>query len=1737
MSDSKSPNMLEEESSRFQAWLIPLVDFSYQHTPYRPQNRSNNDDNPVFFGREKVGRKFLRVLQNNRSSSGSYLITGYRGTGKTSFVNKILEDYSKGVVPQRLPRGEYTVKEKKKLYKKGEAELEKHKASFGKYWGGYDDGVRHWTNTSFLRTFSLLIKERCKAILCVLSLILSILVPLLLTCFGLSLALNWRALFFVGGLFAVVAFVVLRLEKKHLYQILNLRWWKYTFLRPVIIIKLNLGNQQLAPTEVMLDIVSLLRDALKNNSGYLKLLPLFSFLFLPILVAFVVLSLFDNLTNLLSVFSSWYMTNKSVEQFVVWSFFVLVCLSVWGTIYAFICYIKTFSQQSVVKILNDICAKASATETKEWSIRNSFFGTKKQRVDIPLEARQIENLLLQALEKNRRIPVFFPRPEIIFVFDELDKISIPVAAEQSMVSDIEEPTPEQAVKHRKREVEVLLSQLKNLITTASCRFIFIGGRDMHDAYLADQGSPHHLYSSIFDGVFYVESFLTDSSDERDADVSSMIEQYVCRRLMSPMVAKYVLQKLIDKDSAFKNNQPLNYRLWTLDVYRAYIDYITRGVDGFGELEQLKYIKFISDFIYFLTYRSRGNPKKLGLLFEQFVWPLPKRSFQGGEVGYRKTGPVFPETRFALIMHRDHIYQIEMIASLYVLLHGDTSHLIRQYGDKLTLSAFSIFDYLLKFHNMAFGPRELEYMPEVIDVHRAPALTKIIELILKKLESIYLRKLNNGLFEYRYISAFHREVEYLSQRSEGDLAAFNFTLDESSEIKSHYITMLHGQVTASKEFSSEATGYSAPALYSTIGDLHMLDRDYEKALVAYRNALRLLEKGVEKLKPELDSVTGMPKSTYVPLTASVRALIIYIRVQLKVGLISEMRGHHDNAAAIYAQTHRTVIEIAQNIDLGATAIATDAELIELLYQPRIAQSFLHVKRAHSYKSLESLSEQSIAEYILLWDRNYLNGERLNKKITNSKATNAARFAKNAERKKGSKKEEEQLYDEAIKAQDPLRRKVFQKIKKQQDDEIGKLWANKKAGYSKYTPVLEKTIKSILKKDSIFSLAQYIQPKLIATFYLYQGQAFQVRSQYLHALDALGKGLSLTLDVATNSQKLPFKLVADLMINCAYSLSALAYHSVHKNIVSEPLENITQGMVKSNSPEERKRYERFSWKSIKNSPSDKYMQELILYLELLIDDKELGLSSFKSLKKTLNVNCFEKELGKSVDKIMHLGALGRIAFYLAHRAYVLAGEPLAAWLALWRVQYVGVYVLSYWELLGKDGAKDKMLKPEETKPEETKHLQEMLIPKHVNQYLIDYGHEMVDSAYRVNAIQLEKIWSSSIFEEKKLDKKLSKWIAPVWVKNAKVCESFWEFYLEDDLSKVDDVAFSINEIGAFPALTRVMAEFLKGRAYLIKLQRQYLINLPQGCDASVLGEWRFYKNLNPKDPKDPDFDSLWCKSFNFLTRAISDGIAFEGGVDLLMPPLGFAYFYLWRLLQYKKWIRTPYFFMLSVDGSKLIGVLNRVGGVGSLPGLHQAERLTLKKLSQGKIFWLDPSDSNALKKIEIFSIEDQSNSDEEFLYIKHLEGRETGDKHFSKKNKVKMHDLENDLKELAGILERYNKVVDNINACEGLVKNFGDDSSALKEIDNYLKCDNEFQGDKSRYLDIDHCRARAHQFLTQMIGRHRANKSYFDYVETRYYLQDDFADPNFQAGWACEYALLPVAENMLRQLESESPHMNG
>ncbi|WP_425657133.1 hypothetical protein [Roseobacter sp. EG26] len=109
-------------------------------------------------------------------------------------------------------------------------------------------------------------------------------------------------------------------------------------------------------------------------------------------------------------------------------------------------------------------------------------------------------------------------PDLQFVFDELDKLSgvvdpdptVRIVAEQDQQALLSE-------RNCAYQLHRLLSDMKRVISSAPARFIFVGGRALHDEWVRDQNrlrSSQPLLTSIFDHEIYLPSLLIDFSRAR-----------------------------------------------------------------------------------------------------------------------------------------------------------------------------------------------------------------------------------------------------------------------------------------------------------------------------------------------------------------------------------------------------------------------------------------------------------------------------------------------------------------------------------------------------------------------------------------------------------------------------------------------------------------------------------------------------------------------------------------------------------------------------------------------------------------------------------------------------------------------------------------------------------------------------------------------------------------------------------------------------------------------------------------------------------------------------------------------------------------------------------------------------------------------------------------------------------------------------------------------------------------------
>ena len=159
-------------------------------------------------------------------------------------------------------------------------------------------------------------------------------------------------------------------------------------------------------------------------------------------------------------------------------------------------------------------------------------GTKTKKSRGIADAREIEKELQDILYEMQRIPFFMCRPSVVIVFDELDKVE----PGESNLEDKNQKTKASlfsidTTRERQTEILKILSNMKYFLSTVKAKFIFIAGREMYDIYLADVSERNNYIGSIFNAVIHVPSFLTDYSDGTHADMTSLTEEFVCRRLI------------------------------------------------------------------------------------------------------------------------------------------------------------------------------------------------------------------------------------------------------------------------------------------------------------------------------------------------------------------------------------------------------------------------------------------------------------------------------------------------------------------------------------------------------------------------------------------------------------------------------------------------------------------------------------------------------------------------------------------------------------------------------------------------------------------------------------------------------------------------------------------------------------------------------------------------------------------------------------------------------------------------------------------------------------------------------------------------------------------------------------------------------------------------------------------------------------------------------------------------------
>lgn len=622
----------------------------------------------------------------------------------------------------------------------------------------------------------------------------------------------------------------------------------------------------------------------------------------------------------------------------------------------------------------------------------------------PLDPRAVELALMNILQECqgqsgtgwRAAPLTLPVPEITFIFDELDKLGVRLDAEISQ----KEAKPEElelmtAERQRSLAMNRLLSNLKRVIASAPARFVFVGGRLLHDEWLADAASRQPLLTSIFDAEIYISALLTDHADSdrgfdgRVAEYFAHLREHANRNFahmvsmrwtpLPGQIARGVAPPTYRAPRTIEDKPAPNRTGKDGSDTASALSEIAKNILPARPLSDMAWLSnpwrqsFMRDLMNYLTYRSTGSPKRLRELIAGFVRPAGRSIHK--DLRWNDKDYIGQD----VLRFRDKdIFRIQLLSAVYEHLMDGFGSRLAQRDDKVVVSILHLSDFLLKFHRRAFGWNSLERIDELVHIHRAPDLRKVLEQIVDHASERFLHRLLNGMYAFRFRSDIAREIEYISRESKEEMAAFNFTLDESQSLKAAYTVLLR------------SGGENAVEINAGLGELYDYDQEYDSARQHYRKAIQHADAALAHVLAPLagKDVTidaDRPQSIVSLLDGenTMRRLldqllpwsILRLRLMLQIAMTFEQSRNLERAEAEYRAAHGLAMALITLI-LRASDAETDSSAerrlqalpdnlhalkhLTLLYQPLFATAWVAEKLSGAVDTSLSMVEGDLAE---------------------------------------------------------------------------------------------------------------------------------------------------------------------------------------------------------------------------------------------------------------------------------------------------------------------------------------------------------------------------------------------------------------------------------------------------------------------------------------------------------------------------------------------------------------------------------------------------------------------------------------------------------------------------------------------------------------------------------------------------------------------------------------------------------
>lgn len=843
MKNKKNNLLFERYSSKTKRVNIPIPSFDLVH--------KIDASKPFLYliGRDRITEKLRSWLTSEKGGGGAYLITGFRGMGKSSFVNKVLYELTR-------------------------------EADF-------------WCNLSGYIAFVAMITY---IYLCGENSIRHTVLPILTGGVFFALFHYWYVIFEklkkCAFLFEVCLQYLKKAQKYKWKKLKNLKakeWERINrFLNNGVLnkkrfanlcINVNLGQEILDEREILCVLTAQLHNKYRS---YVLSPTANAIVWLPCATIAALSYQIHNHYGYSYHFTLNLQEMATMAVHWVLEFSLPICA----------CFTIIFHQWRVMRQLNVLRKRIDAAITLQTGAGYGYNGVSakfSRAYNYPIATtREIEFHLIDIINKIINRPF---HPKLFFVFDELDKIEVPYnTSEETQPEYSNEKYLSGGGTSRKRKTTVLhlLGNLKFFTSTAKAKFLFIAGREMYDAYLADLTDRESAISSLFNGIIYVESFCKNEKSEKDVMYNA--ETFITRQLIPH---SYIKKKVIDRYIECK----LNDELYTnIDInLKLYFEYLTTAYAKkyLGKTEDKNSIRLFNDvrvgidkaiillyhFTFYLYHISNGSPKKMRLTFENFIRPIKNPN----EFKLSKNKMENPLEKADLDIHiPKKCHNLLSFGEKEQRIIGFIHYIsfpvnqvftdANQYGDKLLVSASFLINHIYKYHNGGFSWRNIEQTPELLEVYKIPEFRSFIDSILKFLLQTHIIQIPCGLYQYKFRKHISEEISLASKISEEVSAIFNFTLDESQTVKRHYMEIQKRHLALLDEEGADSP-HSTSGIHHILGDLYMADEEYNNAIFEYQTALRILSETKEF--PGQDSHTPS-------------LMLAYMRCMLKLGAAYEKR---------------------------------------------------------------------------------------------------------------------------------------------------------------------------------------------------------------------------------------------------------------------------------------------------------------------------------------------------------------------------------------------------------------------------------------------------------------------------------------------------------------------------------------------------------------------------------------------------------------------------------------------------------------------------------------------------------------------------------------------------------------------------------------------------------------------------------------------------------------------------------